>query len=165
MNLPSGVSRVVGKSVKSFDPRKDLDDLAAANFTGYTVETLFGEHGIEESALLFRQGQGLGAVYEYYGLKQTLNGDDALVHVVNAFQSDLGVMDLVDLSVQQIDLVFAFNPKLKFAKPVVKGQFRALAKDSFDASLGKRLGPAADAGASSKESLFKRFGLVGIEGR
>ena len=62
MNLPTGVTRVAGKSVKSFDPKKELDDLCAAGFSGYIVETLFGENGLEESAFVFRQGQGLGCV-------------------------------------------------------------------------------------------------------
>lgn len=164
MNLPAGVTRVLGKSAKSFDPKKELDDLSAANFSGYVVETLFGESGLEESALLFRQGQGFGSVYEYYGLKQTLQGDDALVHVMNGFLSEHGVLDIVDLSIQQVDLVSAFNAKLKLSKPIVKGQFRSLVRDSYDASLIRKVGPAHPQESLSKESLFKKFGLAGIEG-
>ncbi len=165
MNLPAGVTRILGKSVKSFDAKKDLDDLSASGFSGYVVESLFGESGVEESAIVFRQGQGVGAVYEYYGLKQTLNGDEALVHVLNGFLSEFGVLDMVDLSIQQVDLVAAFNPKIKLTKPIVKGQFKSLVKDSFDVSLSKKMGPAKEVESASKESLFKRFGLAGIEGR
>lgn len=165
MNLPAGVTRVLGKNVKTFDAKKDLDDLSAAGFSGYVVESLFGENGVEESAIIYRQGQGMGAVYEYYGLKQTLQGDDALVHVMNGFLSNFGVMDMVDLSIQQVDLVTAFNPKIKLSKPIVRGQFRPLVKDSFDATLSKKIGPAKEVESASKESLFKRFGLAGIEGR
>ena len=46
MNLPAGVTRILGKSVKSFDAKKDLDDLSAADFSGYVVESLFGESGV-----------------------------------------------------------------------------------------------------------------------
>ncbi len=165
MNLPAGVTRILGKSVKSFDAKKDLDDLSAADFSGYVVESLFGESGVEESAVLFRQGQGMGAVYEYYGLKQTLNGDEAVVHVMNGFLSEFGVLDMVDLSIQQVDLVTAFNPQIKLSKPILKGQFKPLVKDSFDATLAKKIGPAKEVESASKESLFKRFGLAGIEGR
>lgn len=165
MNLPAGVSRIVGKNVKTFDAKKDLDDLSAAGFSGYVVESMFGENGVEESAILYRQGQGMGAVYEYYGLKQTLQGDDAVVHVMNGFLSNFGVLDMVDLSIQQVDLVTAFNPKIKLSKPILKGQFKPLVKDTFDATLSKKIGPAKEVELSSKESLFKRFGLAGIEGR
>lgn len=165
MNLPAGVTRVIGKSVKTFDPKKDLDDLSAAGFSGYVVESLFGENGVEESAIIYRQGQGMGAVYEYYGLQQTLQGDEALVHVMNGFLSNFGVLDMVDLSIQQVDLVTAFNSKIKLSKPILKGQFKPLVKDSFDANLSKKMGPAKAVESASKESLFKRFGLAGIEGR
>jgi hypothetical protein len=164
MNLPAGVTRVLGKSVKTFDPKKDLDDLSAAGFSGYVIESLFGDAGVEESAILFRQGQGMGAVYEYYASKQTLSGDEALPHVLNGFLSSFGVLDMVDLSVQQVDLVTAFNAKIKLSKPVMRGQFKSLVKESFDASLAKKVSPAKAPESASKESLFKKFGLAGIEG-
>ncbi|MBM3282575.1 MAG: DUF2226 domain-containing protein [Candidatus Diapherotrites archaeon] len=164
MNLPAGVVRVLGKSVKSFDSKKELEDLSSSSFSGYVVETLFGDLGLEESALVFRQGQGLGCVYEYYGAKQTLLGDDALVHIMNAYSAEHGVLDIVDLSVQQVDLVTAFSPALKLTKPISRGQFKSLVKDSFDANLSKSVGPARVADSLSKESLFKKFGLAGIDG-
>lgn len=164
MNLPAGVVCVLGKSVKSFDAKKELDDLSVGSFSGYVVETLFGEWGVEESAIVYRQGQGLGCVYEYYGLKQTLQGDEALVHVMNGFLSDHGVLDIVDLSVQQVDLVTAFNSKIKLSKPIARGQFKPLIKDSFDSTLVRKVGPARPLESLSKESLFKKFGLAGIEG-
>lgn len=164
MNLPAGVTRTLGKSAKSFDPKKELDDLSASSFSGYVVESLFGELGVEESALVFRQGQALGCVYEYYALHQTLLGDDALAHVLNGYSSDHGVIDIVDLSVQQVDLVTAFNAGLKLSKPLSRGQFKPLVKDAFDATLVRRVGPAKVADSLSKESLFKKFGLAGIDG-
>ncbi len=164
MNLPAGVVRVLGKSVKLFDPKKELEDLSSSSFSGYVVETLFGELGLEESALVFRQGQGLGCVYEYYGAKQTLQGDDALVHVMNAYSTEHGVLDMVDLSVQQVDLITAFSPALKLTKPILRGQFKSLIKDSFDANLSKNVSPTRVTDSLSKESLFKKFGLAGIDG-
>jgi rhamnogalacturonyl hydrolase YesR len=125
---------------------------------------LFGELGLEESALVFRQGMGLACMYEYYGAKQTLSGDDALAHVMNAYSSEHGVLDIVDLSVQQVDLVTAFSPALKVSKPIQRGQFKSLIKDSFDVNLSRNINPARATESLSKESLFKKFGLAGIDG-
>jgi hypothetical protein len=73
------------------------------------------------------------------------------------------MLDIVELSTQQVDLITAFNAKLKFSKPLVKGQFRSLVKESFDAALLPRTSGEGTAASDSKESLFKKFGLAGIE--
>ncbi|MEK6970877.1 MAG: hypothetical protein AABW68_04280 [archaeon] len=164
MNLPLGVSRFLAKNVKSFDPKRELEELSTASFSGYLIESSFGGLGVEESALLFRNGQAIGAVYEYYGAHHTLSGDGALPHVMNAFLSAEGVLDGIDLSAQQVDLVVAFNASLKLSTPISKGMFKSLVKDRFDASLGQSIAIARNpAQPASKESLFKKFGLAGIE--
>ncbi len=164
MNLPTGVVKVSSRNVRSFEAKRELDELSQSNFSGYVIESLFGLFGLEESCLLFKNGAGTGAIYEYYGIKTTLQGDEAVLHVLNAFSAEHGVLDLVELTSQQADLVTAFNAKLKLSKPIQKGQFRGLVKEQFDSSLGqgvaKQAKPEAEA---TKESLFKRFGLAGID--
>jgi hypothetical protein len=165
MNLPTGVSRVAGKNVKSFEPKQALEELAQSNFSGYIAESLIGSFGLEEFALLFRNGQGMGVVYEYYGAHCTLNGDAALPHALNGFLAESGVLDIVELSPQQVDLVTAFNASLKLTKPIQKGQFKSLIKDRFDSGLSQAIGtPVQSNEPASKESLFKKFGLAGING-
>ena len=89
MNLPAGVTRS-RKSVKSFDAKKDLDDLSAADFSGYVVSPCLVRAAWKVCRAIPSR-TGMGAVYEYYGLKQTLNGDEAVVHVMNGFLSVWGV--------------------------------------------------------------------------
>lgn len=164
LNLPMGVSRILAKNVKAFDSKRELEDMANASFSGYIVESLFGNAGVEESALLFRSGQGIGAVYEYYGSKQTLSGDMALPHVMNGYLAENGVLDIMELSTQQVDLVTAFNSKLRLSKPLMKGMFRPLVKDRYDAALSQVVANAQfPTQPVSKESLFKKFGLAGID--
>ncbi|MFH0970020.1 MAG: hypothetical protein V1776_01010 [Candidatus Diapherotrites archaeon] len=166
MNLPTGVLRTAGKSIVSFPARQELENLSLNNFSGYTIETLLGLNGIEESALLFRNGQGIGASYEYYGSHATLNGDDSLVHVFNAFASKSGVIDVMDLSVQQVDLVTAFNASIKFSKPLAKSQLKSLVKEEYDSTLGEKISSSAKTALpQTKESLFQKFGLSGIDGK
>lgn len=163
MNLPTGVSRVLAKNVKSFEAKRELEELSASSFSGYIVETLFGNAGLEESALLFRYGQAVGATYEYYGAKQTLDGDLALPHVMNAFLVENGTLDMVDLSTQQVDLVTAFNARLRLTKPLGKGMFKPLIKERFDPLLSQTVASMQRPDVPiTKESLFKKFGLAGI---
>lgn len=154
--------RLSGKTPKQWDPRTELDNLAQQNFSGYVVETLYNGQGIDECALVFRSGQGIGATYELHFSNQSVSGDAALGLIGNALAVDAGVLDVVELSMQQVDLITAFNSKLKLTKPIVRGQFRGIVKEAFDRSLlphSEAEGVAAD----SKESLFKKFGLAGID--
>ncbi|MEK6902509.1 MAG: hypothetical protein AABX02_02900, partial [archaeon] len=112
-----------------------------------------------------RNGMGVGSAYEYYSRARTLQGDESLVHTLNAFLAEHGVVDIVELSVQQVDLVTAFNPRIKFSKPIPKGGFKPFMKDAFDASLGEKISVTTPTNEpATKESLFKKFGLAGIEG-
>lgn len=162
MNFPQGTMRIAGKTPKQWDPKMELDALAQQNFSGYVIETLYNGQGIDECALIFRLGQGIGATYELHASNQSISGDASLALLGNALAVEAGMLDVVELSTQQVDLITAFNAKLKFSKPLLKGQFRSLVKESFDSSLLPRA--SGDSTASdSKESLFKKFGLAGIE--
>lgn len=166
MNFPTGVAKISGRNTQAYDASRELENLASSGFSGYVIESLLGEKGLEESALLFRSGQVIGGVYEYYGLNATLQGDEAIAHVLNAFAAEHGVVDVMELSTQQADLVVAFNAKLKLPKPLVKGQLRGMIKDSFDSTLVQKVSKAVQPEAvQTKESLFKKFGLAGIEGK
>lgn len=161
MNFPTGTLRLTGKTPKQWDPKQELDALAQQNFSGYVVETLFNGQNMDECALLFRLGQGIGAVYELHASNQSISGDAALGLIGNAFATEAGMLDIMELSTQQVDLITAFNAKLKLSKPISRGQFRALVKDNFDASVLPKSGDAIS--TDSKESLFKKFGLAGID--
>ncbi len=166
MNFPTGVTKILGKPVKSVDARPFLEELCQTAFSGYTVESLFGMGGVEESALVFRSGKVVGSVYEYHSSHQTLSGDESIPHVLNAFLSESGILDVVELSNQQVDLVLAFTAVLRLAKPLDKTSFRSLFPSAYNPRLGETISSHAQQSVfSTKESLFKRFGLNGIEGK
>ena len=165
MNLPTGVMRGNTRNIQAVDAKRELDELAGMGFSGYVIESILLPSGLEESALVFRNGIGVGSQYEYYSRARTLQGDESLAHVLNVFIAEHAVVDVVELSVQQVDLVTAFNPKIKFSKPIAKGGFKPFMKDSFDASLAEKISSSAPTNEpATKESLFKKFGLAGIEG-
>jgi hypothetical protein len=88
----------------------------------------------------------------------------ALPHVMNGYLVENGVLDIMELSTQQVDLVTAFNAKLKLSKPLLKGMFKPLVKDRYDPVLSQVIINAQNPSQPvSKESLFKKFGLAGID--
>ncbi|MDZ4256513.1 MAG: hypothetical protein U1C71_02820, partial [archaeon] len=134
MNLPTGVFKAQGQSSRQFDAKKELDILARDTFSGYLILSTLSEIGVDEGALLFRVGQGMGGVFEYHGVSKILYGSESLPHVFNAMAAEHTVIDIVSLSLQQVDLVMAFNGKLALSKPLSKGQFSPFIKP-FDPQL------------------------------
>ncbi len=163
MNFPLGTLRLSGKTPKQWDPKTELDNLSQQNFSGYVIETLFNGQSIDECALVFRAGQAIGATYELHYSNQSVSGDASLSLIGNAFAAEAGMLDIVELSTQQVDLITAFNAKLKLSKPIIRGQFRGMVKDAFDSTLLPRTSVEGMAAVDSKESLFKKFGLAGID--
>jgi hypothetical protein len=163
MNLPTGVNRALAKSTALFNAGHELEDLAKANFSGYLIETLLGKDGVDEAAIIFRNGQIIGSVYEYYGLKKTVSGDEAVPHVMNAFAARHGIIDTVELSVQQVDLTTAFNASIKLANPIPANKISSLAKQNFDSNLSQKVTADDPQKEVSRSSLFKKFGLAGLD--
>lgn len=162
MNLPTGTLKIQGQNAHQFDARKELDALSQNNFSGYVILSAFSEIGVDEGAIVYRSGQGIGCVFEYHGISQVVYGDEALQHFFNGLASQFGVIDVVELSLQQVDLVLAFNAKLKLQRPIARGNFKSLVRSSYDAKLAQSLSGEKPAESQSKESLFKKFGLAGI---
>ncbi len=165
MNFPIGNVKVQSKSVKQWDARAELENLSQQNFSGYVIETLYSSVGVDECALLFRSGQVIASAYEVHFSNQSLMGDESLAQVGNAFAAEYGVIDVSELSSQQVDLIVAFNQKLQLSKPLQKQQLRGLVKENYDSNLLQKSGNVSLPRVETKESLFKKFGLAGIESR
>ena len=162
MNLPRGVLKAQGLNVRQFDSKKELDALSQDTFSGYVILSAFSEWGVDEGALLFRTGQGVGSVFEYHGISKVVYGDASVSHFFNALAAQFGAVDVVELSLQQVDLVLAFNAKLKLERPIPKGGVKSLVRSNYDSKLIQSISDQKPEESQSKESLFKKFGLAGI---
>lgn len=124
MNLPVG--GIVKQGISSKDIRfiDIYRELKKGMLTGYIVLTLDGYDGFEESVLMFRKGEVVGCVYEYLKWGVVLNGEKALPYFMNSVNANFAVYDIYSLTLQQIDLVLAFNEKFKLSKDVINREER-----------------------------------------
>lgn len=164
MNLPAGANRVLAKSTVLFNVKHELMDLSHSNFSGYVIETLLGSKGVDESAVIFRSGLIVGMVFEYHSLNKTLLGDSSIPHVANGFAAKHGVIDIVELSTQQVDLITAFNPAVKLSSPLKDNQLSVLVQSDFDSALYQKVSGQGLDKEVSRSSLFRKFGLAGLGG-
>lgn len=164
MNLPVGVLKRQTVALNSLDIAKEFESLSDAGFSGYAVATIQGADGMDEALVLFNDGLIVGTVYTYCKYDFELKGPEAVDPCFNGLAAKQGVVDVNALSHQQVELVLAFNDKVKLSAPIQKRQFRSLFKASFDESASMRLLAKVKRSEESRGDLFKRFGLGGLEG-
>ena len=118
MNIPLGTVEEEHISFSDSDPFAKLKKLTGSGFAGYLVATIEGISGLEEGVLLIRDQEVVGTVFSALRLNKQLHGVKSLRLVLNLLKAKKGVFDVNKLSKQQIDLIIAFNEKLRLAKPL-----------------------------------------------
>ena len=91
-----------------------LQELTKKSFTGYLTMMIRGVGGLEEGTLVYDGGKIVACTYEYLKYDNLLLGSDAFLRIVNASTAKKGIVDLYQLSSDQIKLVIAFNEKMVF---------------------------------------------------
>ena len=109
MNIPSGTPLKTGLEVSSVDFFALLKEMEKRRTSGYLAIAIAGEYGVEEGTMFFDEGKPVAAFYEYYFFKKTFYGREAFERIVNASASLHGVIDIFELSTDQVHLVLAFN--------------------------------------------------------
>ncbi len=162
MNIPVGKVVEKRQSFEETAPYEMVMALLKAGFNGYVVATIEGPTGIEEALFLIRGKEITGAIFEAGRSSKIFYGLEALQLGLNLLRAEKGVFDVNALTIQQIDLIVAFNDKLELRKPVNKDVFAKLLPSSYhpDATLRKLKDWLPE--AESKENVLKRFGLGSI---
>lgn len=163
MNLPVGEMVKQAVNLKDFDYRKEMANLFDKGFSGYLVTTIEGFDGIEEGVLLLKKGDLVGTLYEYTNYAITIFGDIALPQVFNGLAADYGVIDVCALTNQQVDLVTAFNDKVKLSKPVNKKGIAKYFRNKFSTEYAEKALSEVLEKYESRKSIFKKFGLSELE--
>ncbi len=162
MNLPVGEIVEQGLDLSELAVRELLESFVGRGFSGYIVNTVSGHSGVEEGLLLFRQGVLAGSFFEYMSNGSTFFGDYSLQHVFNSFAAEKGVVDIVSLSMQQVDLITAFNEKLKVSVEFSKKTFSKYFVKTYSTEFALQ---AMDSDKESKpdtKSIFKKLGLADL---
>lgn len=158
MNLPVGEIISQGLNLKEIDTKKLLEGFCEKSFSGYFIATLNGVSGIEEGALIFKDGRIVASFYEYGMYKVTIFGNESLEHVFNSFAAEYCIADVVSLSNQQVDLVTAFNDKAKLETPLQKGDIGKMVQKSFSKELGQKVANESIE-KNDKAEIYKKLGL------
>ena len=114
MNLPPGQCVKSAIDLASLDFPELVSELGRKTFTGYLAITIRGVGGIEEGTLIFDTGKIVACTYDYFRYDKLMLGSDAFSRIVNASAAKKGVVDIYQLTADQVKLTIAFNEKMVF---------------------------------------------------
>ncbi|MBN1941122.1 MAG: DUF2226 domain-containing protein [Candidatus Diapherotrites archaeon] len=160
MDLPVGSILAKNLILKEINLENKINSFLEKDFRGYLVLTAAGRAGIEEGAILIQKNELIGAVFEYLRFKKRVYGELALRHYFNAAKADFGVMDVVSLSKQQIELIIAFNEKIELAKHLTSKEIAKIVPRAYDAKTAESFLGDELQKQESRFDVFKRVGLA-----
>jgi len=162
MNIPIGKVEEQQVPFSESEPFAKIAKLMASGFNGYMVATAEGCSGMEEGLLMISDAAIIGTVFDGLRVNKQLYGVSALRLVLNLLKAGRGVFDLNRLSKQQIDLIMAFNEKIKLTKPVGSETLSKLEPKAYDAGIVSKELVVEETTKESKGKLLKKFGLGSI---
>jgi hypothetical protein len=114
MNLPIKKPILVDIEVENIMPKKLFVDLSANNFDGFINLTNNTDNGFEEGFIIFEKGKITGCMYfvDFYDIH--LYGKEGFDYSVNLLGAKKGILNIFELSEDQIKLVLLFNNKIKY---------------------------------------------------
>lgn len=114
MNLPSGKPLKTNLDASATDIVALMDELRRKRFNGYMALAIKGHAGVEEGTVLFDTGKVVGTTYEYYAYDKEVAGEKAFQRLLNAASNKTGVIDVIELNVEQVHLGLAFHEDAVF---------------------------------------------------
>lgn len=162
MNLPVGKVIEQGLDLSELAVRELLESFMGRGFSGYVVNTIAGYSGIEEGMILFRSGVSAGAYFEYFSLGKVFFGDYSLQQVFNSFAAEKGVVDIVGLSIPQVDLITAFNENIRLSVNLDKRSFSKYFTKSYSNDFSLQALRAGASEGHDNKAIFKKLGLSGL---
>ncbi len=159
MNLPAGVSvktAIDSATIDFFALLKELKDKA---FNGYITLAVQGLGGIEEGIVVFDNGKIVASFYDYLKYNKQVFGDLAFQRTVNASAAKYGVLDIFQLTNDQVQLILAFNEQA-ICLPS-EGDIKKLRTEEFSPFFEEQVKESAPIG--TKGDLLKKFKLGDVE--
>lgn len=148
-----------GIEAKDFSLEKRLSELSGEHFSGYIVLTIEGYSGIEEGVILLRNGEMTGSVFEFVKFGEKVFSEDALRLTANASKAQHGIVDVIELSRQQAELVIAFSDKMAFNRPLQPKDLSRVLPSSYDTELIKKFVGDRLRKEESRFDVLRKLGL------
>ena len=144
MNLPSGLAMKTGIDVATLDFPALIKELIRKKFSGYVCITIQGKGGIEEGTLVFNAGKPTAAVYEYLRYNKAMLAKDAVPRLFNAAAATYGVVDIYQLTPEQVQLILAFNETAVLPTVLTERDVDSFTTTSFSEKFEDELGVAEE---------------------
>jgi len=159
--LPPGQSVKTGIDLAGLDFLGLQKELARKAFTGYLALMVRGAGGLEEGTLIYDSGKIVACTYEYLRHDKLLFGSDAFPRIANAAAAKKGVVDLFQLSQDQVKLITAFNDKMAFSPQ--ESDMSAFHATEFSPFYEEQIKEPEK--PEAREQLLKRLKLWETEGK
>ncbi len=159
LNLPAGTTVKTAIDVATIEFTSLLKELKEKTFNGYLAITVHGGSGIEEGIVVFDNGKIVATFYEYFKFNKQVMGDAAFQRVMNASAAKQGVIDIFQLTNDQVQLILAFNEQA-ICLPS-DSDIKKLKMNEFSSSFEGQMVGAEKSG--SKGELIKKFKLGDVE--
>lgn len=159
MNLPSGLTIKSGVDVATIDFSELIKQLKEKGFNGYIAITIQGIGAIEEGEVIFDNGKIVAAFYEYFKYAKKVTGDLAFQRIMNASASKHGVIDIFQLTNDQVQLILAFNEQA-ICLPT-ENDIKKLRTEEFSPFFEEQVKESAQIG--TKSDLLKKYKLGDVE--
>jgi len=162
MDLPLGTSLRSGLKTGETNLLQILSNMISKGFSGYIISTVEGYLGIEQGMLLFKKGRAAGAYYEFVSHSVEVSSDPAVRLILNSFLARHGIIDINALTIQQIDLITAFQEKILTSEPIDEKKLNRIFPKTFNKELAKQY-VKQKVEETTRFDVFKQTGLLGVE--
>jgi len=114
MNLPVSKPIVENVFLEVLEPNKLLSDFVNKKFTGFLYLVISSKNNFEENILFFEKGDVVGSIYLNNTCNLNINGLDAFKLSMNSLSFKDGILNIYELSGEQLKLILIFNEKIKY---------------------------------------------------
>ncbi|MFH0971878.1 MAG: DUF2226 domain-containing protein [Candidatus Micrarchaeota archaeon] len=159
MNLPAGIIVKTAIDVATIDFSALLKELREKAFNGYIAMTIQGISGMEEGTVVCDNGKIVASFYEYFKYNKQVLGDLAFQRVMNSSAAKHGVVDIFQLTNDQVQLILAFNERA-ICLPS-ETDIKRLKVEEFSPFFEEQVKETASVG--TKDELMKKYKLGDVE--
>jgi hypothetical protein len=159
VNLPAGSVIKTDVDVASVDFIGLLKELKGKVFNGYLCIAVKGKTGFEEGVIVFDNGKVEAVAYDYLAFNKGVVGSKALARVINASSAKLGVIDIFQLTNEQVQLIIAFNEQAIVVPS--EDELRRLKTEVFSNSFEDEITGGKE--AETESDLLKKYKLSSVK--
>ena len=159
MNLPAGSVVKTDVDVASVDFLGLLKELKSKVFNGYLCIAVKGRAGFEEGVVVFDNGKVEAVAYDYLTFNKSVTGSKALARVMNASSAKQGVIDLFQLTNEQVQLIIAFNEQAIVVPN--EDELKRLKTEVFSNSFEDEI--TGGEKAETEKDLLKKYRVSGVK--